>query len=407
MGFWEWLKAKTKKHIRLSDIPVGRVSVEPVSQFIPKSLEVRYRFVNPRYPREWLYVIEKAVMANPNLSQMFELIIDLANTGHKVEVVNNEEAQQEIEELAEKLNADGLVNQLLAQIALYGAISVEIVVSKKLDGIEKIIRVPPTTIYFAYNEETDAFEPYQQVGTLDPIKLNPETYIYEPLLTMDGSPYGIPPFLAALSSIEVQEEILSQLKGLAKKLGLVGFLDVEFPLLQRAPNETEVEYQKRLMEYLDNIAVNIAENMTKGIFLHFEGTKAQFKEVGGIVSGARDIIEMNEQWIISGAKGQPSLLGRTTGSTETWATVAYEQFVRMLQNYQRLVRRVMERIYKLHLTLKGYDFEDVNFVFNPLPSLKPDLQSEIFAKKAQAVVSLIQAGVIDIEQAKKLMGVEE
>ncbi|WP_028844719.1 hypothetical protein [Thermodesulfovibrio thiophilus] len=404
MALWQWFK---KKNVQLSAVSAGRVSIEPVSQFLPKSLEIKYRFVNSRYPREWLYVIEKSVIANPNLSQMFELIIDLANTGHNVEVISNsEEAKKEIDIFAEKLNADSLVNQLLAQIALYGAISIEIVVNERLDGINKIVRVPATTIYFTYNEETDTFEPYQQVGSLDPIKLNPETYIYEPLLTMDGSPYAMPPFIAALSSVEVQEELLTQLKGIAKKLGLIGFLDVEFPQLQRSPNETEFEYQKRLTEYLNNIAQSISENMAKGVFLHFEGTKAQFKEVGGSMSGARDVIEMNEQWIISGAKGQPSLLGRTTGSTETWATIAYEQFVRMLQNYQRLVRRVMERLYKFHLTLKGYSFEDVNFIFNPLPQLKPDAEIEMFAKKSQAVALLLQSGIIDIEKAKEIMEVE-
>lgn len=147
--------------------------------------------------------------------------------------------------------------------------------------------------------------------------------------------------------------------------------------------------------------------LLKVCFLHFEGTKAQFKEVGSSATGVRELIELNEQWIISGAKGQPSLLGRTTGSTETWATVAYEQFMRMLQNYQRLIRRVVERVYKLHLTLKGYKFDDVNFDFNPLPSLKPDLVSEMFAKKVQAVVSLLQAGIINIEQAKKIMEVKD
>lgn len=400
MGLLQWFK---QRKVQLSQIPTGRVSIEPASQFLPRSLDARYRFINPRYPREWLHVIERAVIANPNLSQMFELIIDLANTGHTVRPVpDNEEIKKEIESFAIRLNIDSFINQLLAQVSLYGAISVEMVVSEKLI-IEKIVRVSPTTIYFVYNEQTDTFEPYQQIGMLQPIKLNPETYIYEPLLTMDGSPYGIPPFIAALSSVEVQEEILAQLKGFGKKLGLVGFLDVEFPLLQRAPNETEAEYQKRLKEYLDSVATSIADNMTRGVFLHFDGTKAQFKEVGGSLSGVREIIELNEQWIISGAKGQPSLLGRTTGSTETWATVAYEQFVRMLQSYQRLIRRVMERIYKLHLTLKGYSFEDINFIFNPLPQLKPGTEVEEFLKKSQAVAQLVQAGVIDAAEAKKIM----
>ncbi|MDQ7081760.1 MAG: hypothetical protein Q9N34_01265 [Aquificota bacterium] len=125
------------------------------------------------------------------------------------------------------------------------------------------MRVPVSTIHFTYNEEEDSFEPYQWVGNEDPIKLNTKTYRYIPLLTMDGSPYWIPPFLASLSAVETMEEFLSELKGLARKIGLLGFLDVKFPPLPKAPNETEKEWQERLRQFLETIAPDIERNMTK------------------------------------------------------------------------------------------------------------------------------------------------
>jgi hypothetical protein len=169
----------------------------------------------------------------------------------------------------------------------------------------------------------------------------------------------------------------------------------------RAASETETEYQKRLNAQLDELAKTVAENMQKGILLHYTGTKAEFKEVGANAGGTKDLIELNEQWIISGAKGQPSLLGRTTGSTETWATVAYEQFARMLQNYQRLVRRALEYCYKLHITLLGHDFQDINIWFNPIRSLHPDKDAEVMKINAEAISILLQSGIISQEEARK------
>ncbi len=136
-------------------------------------------------------------MLNPDLSQMHELIIDLANTGHSIEIVpENPKIKEELDSLAETLNTDSLVNQLLSQIVLYGAISIEIVVDEKLKGVKEVVRVPPPTVYFLWNEETQSYEPYQWIGTEEPVKLNPWTYLYIPLLTLDSSPYAIPHYLA-------------------------------------------------------------------------------------------------------------------------------------------------------------------------------------------------------------------
>ncbi|MDI6865777.1 phage portal protein family protein [Thermodesulfovibrio yellowstonii] len=404
MGFRQWLseiKEKIKSG-KLSELSIGRVSIEQPELF--RSLDVRYRFLNPRYPREWLTLIEKAVMLNPDLSQMHELIVDLANTGHRVEIEpENKALSLEINSLAEALNADSLINQLFSQLVLYGAVSIEVVVDERLKGIKDIVRVSPVTVFFLWNEEQSQYEPYQWIGTKEPVKLNPYTYVYIPLLTIDGSPYGIPPFLSALSAIEVQEEVRGQLKGLAQKLGLLGFLDLKIPLPSRAPSETDTEYLQRCNGQLEELAKAIVENIQKGVLLHYEGSEAEFKEVGANASGVREIIELNEQWIISGAKGQPSLLGRTSGSTETWATVAYEQFVRMLQNYQRVIRRAMEYCYKLHALLLGYEFDDINVVFNPIKSLRPDKDAEVLKTKAEAVVMLLQSNLIEKEEAKKVI----
>jgi hypothetical protein len=276
-----------------------------------------------------------------------------------------------------------------------------------LQGIKKVVFVPASTVYFVYNEETDEYEPYQWVGTANPIKLNPMTYKYLPLLTLEDSPYAIPPFLASLPIVEVVENMITELKGLAQKIGLIGFLDVKFPPLAKAPNETETEYQERALNWLENIAQQVVENMSKGVFLHYDGTEAAFKEISPNAGGLREIIDLAEKWLIEGAKSQPAVLGFSTGYTETWATVALHVFSAQLENIQRLVRRFLEFVYRLHLMLKGFDIEDVNIIFNPLPDFEPQRKAEARLKEAQRIATLLQAGVIDVETAKKELGYEE
>ncbi len=409
MDIKRWIqKLFNNEELPKNQLPITRKSVEPAKVFTPRTLEAKFRFLNPRYPREWLSVIEKAVVANPILSQTHNLIITLANTGHTVKVQGQDEekAMQELEELAFVLNTDHLINQLIAQINISGALSAEIVVDRNLTGIKKIALVPAYYIWFDYNAETDEYEPYQWIGTEDPIKLNPYTYKYMPLLTLDGSPYAIPPFLASLSTIETVEELLSELKGLAKKLGLVGFLDVKFPQLPKAPNETEKEYQDRARQFLESFGQDVAENMNKGVFLHFDGTEARFEEITGNASGIKEIIELLERWTIEGAKAQPSLLGFSTGYTETWSTVALHTFVSQLSSIQTIVKRFLEYAYRLHLLLKGYNIDDVDIEFNPLPDFRPDRTSQAELNKTQKVIQLLQTGIITVEEARKELGLD-
>ncbi|MEM4535401.1 MAG: hypothetical protein QW764_05110, partial [Desulfurococcaceae archaeon] len=216
-------------------------------------------------------------------------------------------------------------------------------------------------------------------------------------------PYAIPPMLSALSLVDTTDSLIQELKSLANKIGLLGFLDISFPELPRSPAETETEYQKRAREFLQNTAQDIAENISKGILLHFEGTQVEFKDISTNASGLKEVMSITEKWLIEGAKGQPALLGFSEGLTETWATVSLHVFISQLKNYQRLVERFLEYVYKLHLTLAGYSFDDINVSFAEPPSFKAKEEEEVRKLRVEWVIQLLQAGVIDIQTAKQLV----
>ncbi|RME13026.1 MAG: hypothetical protein D6804_00850, partial [Aquificota bacterium] len=179
--------------------------------------------------------------------------------------------------------------------------------------------------------------------------------------------------------------------------------DITFPQLQRSPSETEAEYQERARKFLQDTAQDIAENISKGVLLHFEGTQVEFKEVSASAGGLKEVLQTIEKWLIEGAKGQPALLGFSEGYTETWATVSLHIFVSQLKNYQRLVERFLEYVYKLHLTLRGYDVSDVNVSFAEPPDFRVKEKEEVIKLRAESIATLLQAGVISAEEARKLL----
>jgi hypothetical protein len=400
MNVKEWFLNLFKKN----DIKPGRQSVEPLSVYLPKTKDVISRVINPKYPREALQQIEQAVFTNPILSQVHNLFVNLANTGYTVEIVpENENAKKEIQLFASQQNIDALVNSLITQIILYGTISCEIVLSEKLDGVAKIVRVHPKDIYFEYNEETDEFKPYQILSNNEIRELNPKTYIYIPLLTIDGSPYGIPPMLASLSLINTTNQFTEEISNLAKKLGILGFLDVKFPPLPKAPSETESEYQERLQKFLEETGKSITENLNKGIFLHFEGTEVNFKDISASIGGIKELLSTLEKWTIESAKAQPALLGFSDGYTETWASVSLHIFISQLKNYHNIIERFLEYTYKLHLALKGIFPDDVNVIFANPPSFNAKDEEDAKKTKVEWVLSLLQGGVISVEEARNLL----
>lgn len=406
MAIKDWFN---RRGLQINSLPLNRVSVEPIDllQTI-NSLSTRWKGIDPRFPREWLRVIEKSVMLNQDLALAHELIIDLGNTGHTVEVSGSrsDEATQELKELAGILDTDALVNSFLSQIAIYGCISAEIVILPDSSGIKKVVRVPPPSVFFTYDPEKDIYIPWQFDLMKNEIQLNTDTYIYSPLLTIDGSPYAIPPFISSLSSVEVQEEFKSELKGAARKMGLLGLMDIEVDSPPKAPSETEKEYLKRIMDYLQTFVDSISQNLKKGIVAHFKNMKATHYSVAADATGVKDIIEINNQWVMSGSKVQPSLLGRTTGSTETWATVSFAQFTSQLNNYRRLIKRAIERVYKTHLVLKGIDVDDVTVTFNNSPSINPQKEASVKKIDSETICQQYSAGLISLEEAREKLGYE-
>ena len=397
--------------------------IEPGRQSLPDDdlrgsigrISSYYDIATPDFPLEYLRVLEVAAIWNPDLSQALSIIVNLGNTGHEIEVdaPRPEVALDRINDLAAAVyhiggGIDGLVNHFLRQIVLMGALSAEWVVAERIsEGISDAAVVPVRTIRF--KRVGEALAPCQHTGRADRpyIELNPLTYSYSPVQTMDDSPYGIPGFYAALKNIEIQLSMVGNLEHITRKMGILGFLDVTVEIPEQKPRENDAAYRQRLQTRLKDYAKAFTANFAKGVTVHYKDQEIKHNNVGTTAAaGARSVFQLNEEQIFSALDIPPSMMGRSYSTTETYAGVDFERLLTRLFNYRRTIKRFLEKGYMLDLALRGIAAE-VSVHFNENSGLKEAEKVESEQKHIENVIKKRDAGFIDDDEAARELGYEE
>lgn len=417
MKLLDFLKRRKKSNVITVPLPRKRVSSEEPSSLgsliliAQSSLDI----VNPKVPTNFLEIIEKFCIVNPDFSQALGNVVRLGNTGHEITVASGDEATIEaaaerLNKLAARINTDKLVNRLLRQVAVSGAISLEWVATSDLSGIDRAVLVPVSSIKFKYDKKADAYKPFQFVSrSNDYVELNELTYIYSAIETSDNSPYGIPPFVSALGSAVIQLYMMDNLKFIIKKLGLLGFISVALDMesIPQQPGESQDSYTQRLTSHLTEFATNFSENYRDGIAAHLDNMKIEHHNVAGDARGAKDILQMNEEQISSGLKTDPALLGRSYSTTETYAGVVYSMLIKQLENLQRIIKRAIEQGYRLDILMANIPVDDVSVHFNPNAALKPKEEAEAEAIRTDTAIAKMDAGIISPDDAARELGYEQ
>ncbi len=138
--------------------------------------------------------------------------------------------------------------------------------------------------------------------------------------------------------------------------------------------------------------------------MSYEDVSVEHKSVTADARGAADLFQLGEEQLTSGLDMDPSLLGRNYSTTETYAGVVHESFIMKLLERQRLVKRFLERVYWLHLVLRGFKVDKVRVSFNQPRSLSPqsDAQAENF--RLLNIKMKEDAGWINADQAAREAG---
>ena len=418
----EELSYEDPRDVPIAALPPGRVSVDESYSFgkLLRDLAGEMACVSPDFPIQFLEVMRNLAMVNPDVAQAKENLVQLGNTGHTV-LVEGMNAGAEAALLDAVMNfqarafhrfggVDGFINSCIGQIAVGGAISVEWVVAEDFSGIDRVVSVPIHEIRFSYDREKQAYLPFQKVESEDfqrqRVYLNPYTYQYCPLQTLDNSPYAIPPILSAMESIMIQRDMVKNIRFMVRKMGLLGFVSVLVKQPQKQNAESETAYLNRCLTTLEAHAERMRHNYRDGLAFGFQDTFTINHNQIPNPGGAKELFELNEQMLFSGLKADPALHGRTYSTTETYAGVVYEKMLSMITNYQRVVRQVLEYGYKLHFILSGLRYSSVTVEFNPSKSLSSERDENTYQVKLANLTTLFEQGIIDQDQFAQEAGYE-
>lgn len=419
----------TLKRNGQSSIATGDPGKQPSAFGQIKGLFNAYAPLGYMLPRETLDYVELLSTYNPDFSQAVENLKMLSNSGHELMVEAGSELQvrrikEKLEEKARTIQAqhggiDGVIDKLMDQAAVYGAMCGEWILSDDLSDVVDFVDINPKTIYYFWQDDEERFAPYQRVNHAQAkkakergqevindtyIRLNELTFHYYAFDAAPESPYGTPPFLAALANIAIQRDLVANMAQIVKKIGLLGIIDLKISALDPKPGETDEHYAARAEDYLSQYA-ELAEDMAReGGLIHFDDVEAKTWQIGGNAAGATNIHKANEEMVFSGLKSMPSVQGRSYSTTETYAGVAYDIIIRNTAKYQRAAKRMIESGYWLVAGLNGMAPTKISLKFNENRSINRQQDAVAESVEIRNSMLLWVLGVIDQLQVSQRHG---
>lgn len=416
--------AKKSRPKELDSLPTSRSSVAEGANPI-KGMNNLYNFVNPDFDFETIPLIRKLIRVNPNFGQALWDIVFLGNTGHKlrfdadIDPLHVDKMREHIDRVSLTwaegcAGKDGLANKMFAQTIIGGAISTEWVPNRDLTGLERVAFVKPENIR-ALLSDRGRYEWFQKATNLTEIenmgytKLNPNTYRYWALYSDSETPYGLPPFIAALEPIVTQGILNDNIRKVARQVSLMGFLKILLEKPKPRDGQGKAAFKAELESILDKTKKRVAGGLSDGIVVGFDDDigEMDFQATTQNNSGLKDIFNLNEQQMFSGLKSDGSLFGRDFGSSETQITIVLTKLISELYNIQNLTKINLEFGYSLELYLAGFNPKGLKVEFNKstlLDELKLQQGKEI---KIKNLWKLYLSGIIDLDQMADDLGYEK
>lgn len=368
-------------------------------------------YLSPGVPPELLELISKLCLIDANFAQAISNIVYLGNNGHQIVVTASSKLQirkalKRLNELGARIQIDNLINTLFRQLGLYGALSLEWIPLQNLSGIDTFAAVPVHSIRFKH--EDGRYRPYQYTSKGDYIELNETTYMYSALEQDESSPYGIPPFIAAIPSGIIQMYAGENLKAVIKMFGLLGFISLSVEPPDQNPGESDEDYWTRSNGYLTDIATNFGNsNYRDGFAVTWNNTELKHAPITKDSRGVSEVQKMIDIRQMSGLKMDPALMGRSYSTTETYAGVVYSKMLNEIDNFRRLIKGIIEKGYQLDLLMSGIAVKTMSLSFSPNSSLKPKEEAETKKVETEDLILQQDAGWISPDQAAQSKGYEK
>lgn len=398
-------------------VPSTRVSRPTITNTF-SDIKGKTTFVSPDFIAEYIPVIRKLSWINEDMGLAVNDMVRLTNTGHRIKfdpavpAEMQAKMRQHIEdkqiEWGDGIDGmNGLVNKMISQIWIAGALSNEWVVANDKKGIKNVALVNPETIVFSWNKKQLRYEPYQkqtyETGFIygeKYEKLNENTYRYYAINGDTELPYGIPPFLTALNPISTQSDMVQNIRYMMKQVGLLGFFETLMEKPSQLDGESDDKYKARLQTFLDTTKKEIIGGLGEGVIVGYKDDhEFKFNSTTKDLRGVGDIYNQNERSVANGLKFAPEFLGVSQKGTETGLSIVFTKMLSQLTNIQAIIAANLKFGYNLELRLAGFTFENLRVEFNP-STITDDLKNQQAQEiKIRNVIAKYGQGIIGQQQA--------
>lgn len=414
---------KKKRPPKEVAIPPGRVS-EPETPPGGYLVSLRHmtQMITPSFRTELIPIIRDLYKINPDVSIALQDMFKLANTGHNISFPNNtpEESEKMRDHLSQAsknwtrytAGIDGLVNKMLVQLLVGGAISIEAVPNRDLSGLATILFLKPESILFR-RLGNGVYHPYQKnpmpIGRKNLknmyIKLNTETYKYIGMYNDTDEPYGVPPFLSSLDSITGQHNMWENFKHIMEQMGMMGFLEAKMAKPMRRASESDAAYAARLRSNLIRLKKNLKDGMRDGIVTgYIDDHEFELNSTTKDLNNIDKPWSMNQQRVANGLGVNGTIIGVQSTTTEGGAGVLLSKMLSQLKNLQMILAFALEFIYSLELRLAGFDNKGLKVVFNTTTVSDEVKVQQGLEYKIKNLSTLYAQGIIGQEQFAWEMG---
>lgn len=402
----------------------ARSSSHPSGTNPLKGLASSFSFVKANFNFDAIPIIRSLRTHNPDVGLVIKDLTELTNTGHEISFSADTpapEAQKMREYLAESAktwadglaNIDGLVNKMVAQFWIGGALSMEFIPNKNMTKIETAALVNPEEIRVKLNPSTRRYEFYQ-IGTLTGNlntthqKLNPLQYVYFGMNGDEETPYGIPPFITALEAIETQKDMKDNISYIVDQVGVMGFLEFLMAKPYQEAKESEAAYRSRLESTLTELRTNIKAGFKEGVVVGYQDDhESKFHSTTQNINGLDTVFNLNETQVANGLKTTPSFLGISGGTTESYMSIVFTKMLSQLSNAQDNISSVLEFGYKFDLRLAGFNpkyIKSLKVKFKP-STITDDLKTQQSGEiKRRNLKADYDQGIISQDTFAELLG---
>jgi len=412
-----------KKKKTTATIQRGRQTQPDIQTQDPLIGDSMSGMVSDEYIREIIPHIRKISKITPDLKLALKDSVELINTSHKISFDGKVDAKQ-----ADKMRThladvskrwllgtagiNGIVDRLIRQIKIGGALSIEVIPNRDLTAVHGVAIVDPENIYFRYNKALQKYEAHQLIRynttgknlTRTYKRLNPNTYLYIGVGSDVELPTGEPEFMAALNSLTTQKTMTDNINFVVSQVGLMGFFEALLDKPDQRADENESTYKARLESLLTETKTALSDSMRDGITVGYKDDhEFNFHSTTKDIRGLADIFNQNEVQVANGIGTAPLFLG-VDSKSDTGTNILFTKLVSQLNSTHDILARALEFMYSLELRLAGFSFNNILIEFDMstvADSLKQEQANEY---KIRNNHQLYADGIISLETYAHRMG---